>query len=76
MKSFMLEQFLLIKQNQKLVNERSISYCEDNSELIKSPLDQIEYLSRENSSKSNIISSLINNKGLVNNDENLISFDK
>ena len=41
MKSFILEQSLLIKQNQKLVNEQSISDCENNTELIKS-LDQIE----------------------------------
>ena len=39
MKSFILEQFLLIKQNQKIVNEQSIS--ENNSELIKSLVDQI-----------------------------------
>ena len=44
MKSLILEQFLLIKQNQKLVNEQSISDCENNSELIKSLLDQTEYL--------------------------------
>ena len=66
MKSFILEQSLLIKQNQKLVNEQSISDCENNCELIKS-LDQIEYLRRKNSAKSNIISSLLNNKVLFNN---------
>ena len=60
MKSFILEQFLLIKQNQKLSNEQSISDCENNRELIKCLLDQIEYLQRENSAKSNIISSLLN----------------
>ena len=49
MKSFISEQFLIIKQNQKLVNEQSISDCENNSELIKSLLDQTEYLRRENS---------------------------
>ena len=76
MKLFILEQLLLIKQNQNLVNERSISDCEDNSELIKSLLDEIEYLKRENSAKTNIISSLINNKVLFNNNENLISIDK
>ena len=65
MKSFILEQSLLIKQNQKLVNE-SINDCENNCELIKS-LDQIEYLRRKNSAKSNIISSLLNNKVLFNN---------
>ena len=31
-----LQRFLLIKQNQKLVNEQSISDCENNSELTKS----------------------------------------
>ena len=71
MKSLILEQFLLIKQNQKLVNEQSISDCENNSELIKSLLDQTEYLRSENSAKSNIISSLINNKVLFNNEENI-----
>ena len=76
MKLFILEQLLLIKQNQNLVNERSISDCEDNSKLIKSLLDEIEYLKRENSAKTNIISSLINNKVLFNNNENLISIDK
>ena len=76
MKLFILEQLLLIKQNQNLVNERSISDCEDNSELIKSLLDEIEYLKRENSAKTNIISSLINNKVLFKNNENLISIDK
>ena len=45
MKSFILEQFLLIKQNQKSVSRQSIS--ENNSELIKSLVDQIEYLKRE-----------------------------
>ena len=76
MKLFILEQLLLIKQNQNLVNERSISDCEDNSKLIKSLLDEIEYLKRENSTKTNIISSLINNKVLFNNNENLIRIDK
>ena len=66
MKSFILEQSLLIKQNQKLVNEQSINDCENNCELIQS-LDQIEYLRRKNSAKSNIISSLLNNKVLFNN---------
>ena len=32
-KSFIPEQFLLIKQNQKLVNKQSVSDCENNSEL-------------------------------------------
>ena len=48
MKSFISEQFLLIKQNQKLVNEQSIRDCENNSEIVKYLLDQIEYLRREN----------------------------
>ena len=42
MKSFILEQFLVIKQNQTLVNEQSVR--ENNSELLKSLVDQIEYL--------------------------------
>ena len=57
MRSFILDQVLLIKQSQKLANEQCFSDCENNSELIKSLLDQIEYLRRENSGKSNIISS-------------------
>ena len=75
MKSFILEQFLLIKQNQKLVNEQSVS--ENNSELIKSLVDQIEYLRRENSAKSDVISNLLNNnKVLLNNKEKLSNIDK
>ena len=46
MKSFILEQFLLIKQTRKLAKEQSFSDCENNSELTKSLLDQIEYLRR------------------------------
>ena len=77
MKSFILEQFLLIKQNQKIVNEQSISNCENNSELIKSLLDQTEYLRRENSVKSDIISNLLNNnKVLFNDEEKLTNIDK
>ena len=77
MKSFILEQFLLIKQHQKIVIEQSISNCENNSELIKSLLDQIEYLRRENSVKSDIISNLLNNnKVLLNNEEKLSNIDK
>ena len=76
MKSFTLEHFLLIKQNQKLLNKLSIGECENNKELTKSLLDQIEYVRRENSAKSNIISSLINNKVLFSNEENHISIDK
>ena len=75
MKSFILEQFLLIRQNQKLVNEQSISDSEHNSELIKSLLDQIKYLRRENAIKSKIISNLLNNdKVLLNNEENFSIF--
>ena len=77
MKSFILEQFLLIKQHQKIVLEQSISNCENNSELIKSLLDQIEYLRRENSVKSDIISNLFNNnKVLFNDEEKLSNIDK
>ena len=76
MKSFILEHFLLIKQNQNLVNEQSISDCGINSEFIKSILDQIEYLRRENFAKSNIVSSSLSNKVLFNNEENLSSIDK
>ena len=53
MKSLILEQFLLITQNQKLVNKQSISLFENNSELIKSLLEQIDYLRRKNFAKSN-----------------------
>ena len=45
---------LLIKQNQKLVNQQSINDCENNSEIVKSLLEQIKYLRGENSIKSNI----------------------
>ena len=70
-KSCTLEKFLLIKQNQKLVNEQSISDSENNCELVKSLLDQIEHLRRENYNKINIISNLLNNsKDLFNNEEN------
>ena len=45
---------------------------DDNSELITSLLDQIEYLTRKNSAKSGIISNLLNkNKVLLNNEETL-----
>ena len=72
-----LEQFLLIKQNQKLVNEQASSNCQNNSELIKSLLDQIEHLRRENSAKSNLILNLLNNnKVLFNNQEKLSNIDK
>ena len=71
MKSDFLEQFLLTKENQKLVNKQPINDSENNSELIKSLLDQIEYLRRENFVKNNIILSLLNNnKVLFNNEEN------
>ena len=63
MKSVFLKQFLLIKENKKLVK--------NNSELIKSLLDQTEYLRRENFVKNDIISNLLNNnKALLNNEEN------
>ena len=71
MKSVFLEQFLLIKENQKLVNKQPINDIKNNSELIKSLLDQIEYLRRENFVKNNIISNLLKkNKVLFNNEEN------
>ena len=41
MKSVFLEQFLLIKENKKLVNEQPINDSENNSELIKSLLNFI-----------------------------------
>ena len=52
-KSFILEQFLLIKQNQKLVNEQSVR--ENNSELIKSLVDQIEYLKVTSATKLSFV---------------------
>ena len=71
MKSVFLEQFLLIRENQKLVNEQPINDNENNSERIKSLLDQIECLRRENFVKNNIILNLLNNnKVLFNNEEN------
>ena len=71
MKSVFLKQFLLIKENKKLVNEQPINDSENNSELIKSLLDQTEYLRRENFVKNDIISNLLNNnKALLNNEEN------
>ena len=72
-KSFILEQFLLIKQNQKSVNKQYIGNCENNSEVIKSLFDQIEYLRRENSVKSDIISNLLNNNKVLFNEEKLIN---
>ena len=51
MKPFILEQFLFTKQNRKLANQQSVSDSENDSELINSLLDQIEYLRRENSIK-------------------------
>ena len=71
MKSVFLEKSLLIKENKKLVNEQPINDSENNSELIKSLLDQTEYLRRENFIKNDIISNLLNNnKVLLNNEEN------
>ena len=76
MKPFILEQYLLIKQNQKLVKDQSISDCENINEIIKSLLDQTEYLWGENSVKSNIISNLLNNnKDLFHNEDKLSNTD-
>ena len=55
MKSFIFEEILLIKQNQQLVNELSISDCENNNELKKFLLTQNEYLRKENFIKSNLM---------------------
>ena len=76
MKPFILEQYLLMKQNQKLVKDQSISDCENINEIIKSLLDQTEYLWSENSVKSNITSNLLNNnKDLFHNEEKLSNID-
>ena len=42
MKCFILEEFLLINQNERLISERSISDSKNDSKLIESLLDQIE----------------------------------
>ena len=66
-----LDHLLLIKQNQKLVKEQSVSDIENKTELMKSLLDQIENLWKENSIENNVISKLLNNsKVLLNNEEN------
>lgn len=53
------------------MNNTSISDSENNSELTIFLLDQMEYLRRENSTKSNMILNLSNSKKvLFNNNKN------
>ena len=60
-KSFVLEQFLIIKQKTKPTSEASqCSNCSDNKELINTLLDQTEFLRKEIFSKNNIIFNLLN----------------
>ena len=60
-KSFVLEQFLIIKQKTKPTSEASqCSNCSDNRELINTLLDQTEFLRKEIFSKSNIVFNLLN----------------
>ena len=61
LKSFVLEQFLIIKQKTKPTSEASqCSNCSDNRELINTLLDQTEFLRKEIFSKSNIVFNLLN----------------
>ena len=60
-KSFVLEQFLIIKQKTKPTSEASqCNNCSDNKELINTLLDQTEFLRKEIFSKNNIIFNLLN----------------
>ena len=61
LKSFVLEQFLIIKQKTKPTSEASQCInCSDNRELINTLLDQTEFLRKEIFSKNNIIFNLLN----------------
>ena len=61
LKSFLLEQFLIIKQKTKPTSEASqCRNCSDNRELINTLLDQTEFLRKEIFSKNNIIFNLLN----------------
>ena len=69
-KSFVLEQFLIIKQKTKHTSEASqCRNCSDNRELINTLLDQTEFLRKEIFSTNNIIFNLLNmdNKNVNNN---------
>ena len=61
LKSFVLEQFLIIKQKTKPTSEASqCRYCSDNRELTNTLLDQTECLRKEIFSKNNIQYNLLN----------------
>ena len=69
-KSFVLEQFPIIKQKTKHKSEASqCRNCSDNRELINTLLDQIESFRKEIFSTNNIIFNLLNmdNKNFDNN---------
>ena len=60
LKSFVLEQFLIIKQKTKPTSEASQCInCSDNRELINTFLDQTEFLRKEIFSKNNITFNLL-----------------
>ena len=60
LKSFVLEQFLIIKQKTKPTSEASQCInCSDNRELINTLLDQTEFLRKEIFSKNNITFNLL-----------------
>ena len=70
LKSFVLEQFLIIKQKTKPTSEApQCRNCSDNRELINTLLDQTEFLRKEIFSTNNIIFNLLNmdNKNFNNN---------
>ena len=68
LKSFVLEQFLIIKQKTKPTSEASqCSNCSDNRELINTLMDQTEFLRKEIFSKSNVFNLLnMDNKNFNN----------
>ena len=60
LKSFVLEQFLIIKQKTKPTSEASQCInCSDNRELINTLLDQTEFLRKEIFSENNITFNLL-----------------
>ena len=60
LKSFVLEQFLIIKQKTKPTSKASQCInCSDNRELINTLLDQAEFLRKEIFSENNITFNLL-----------------
>ena len=60
LKSFVLEQFLIIKQKTKPTSKASQCInCSDNRELINTLLDQTEFLRKEIFSENNITFNLL-----------------